>query len=999
MGTSLIVFQKKYFKALALDALLLLCLLPFASAQNKTVTGKVTDSRDGLALRGASITVKKFSTGTETDSNGNFSLTMPLAVKTVMISATGFSSREISVAGNNNTNIQAVLNFSYAMLNEVVLVGYGVSQRKDITGAITHAVPKEFNSGVITNPLQQIQGKIAGLVITQPGGDPNSDIIVRLRGATSIEGQPPLLVIDGVAIDDFYKSITTLNPADIESFDILKDASAAAIYGSRGANGVILVATKKGKPGKTAIDYNGFVAAETISKEIKVLDAAQWRKATGDSSALDKHGNTDWQKAIAQTGISHSHTMGISGGSNEMNYRGSISYTKQQGVIINTSKEVITARLNVNQKSLQNKLEINYGINASVVNRALLPYQSSTSQSRNGGGDLFFSHALATIPVVPIYNPDGSFYQGSDLSIQTPVYTLKQKYSSKRENFFQGAVKADYELFKGLKAGASGALSRGNDVYDFFSAAVPGTNQTSVAAKANDNKQDFSGDLHANFHKKYGKHNIDITGVYEYNKFINDGFSVLASGYLIPELLNNNMGAATQVLASNIPSYKNETRLISFLGRAVYNYNDQYIITANIRRDGSSKFGPNHSWGNFPSVSVAWRVNEAFFFKNIAWLNNLKLRVSYGLTGNQENLAPYPYQLLYGPLTPYLYNGQFLQSYGIVQQDNPDLKWEVRKSFNLGADFSIFNDRVNGTIDIFNDRTNDMLYQYNLSQPPFLFNTVTANAANAINGSVEVAINASVIRNKKFQWNVSFNLATLKSRITNLSGKFEGAVLALTGDEQHYGYAQGSGYSGAYISQLKAGYAAGVFWIPQYAGLDASGHELYKNYDLNGKLTGISNSYTDQDRIFIDPSPHFTWGFTNTFTLGNFDGNIFFRGVQGQKIFANTLMSMGAVGYLPGSNVTEKALTSGFNYQPQPTDYWLKDGSYTRLENLTVGYHFKKIRGISNLRLYLSGSNLFVITKYDGIDPEISTDGTQRYIDNNYYPKTRGFVLGANLVF
>ena len=340
-----------------------------------------------------------------------------------------------------------------------------------------------------------------------------------------------------------------------------------------------------------------------------------------------------------------------------------------------------------------------------------------------------------------------------------------------------------------------------------------------------------------------------------------------------------------------------------------------------------------------------------FFLKQFTWLNSLKFRVSYGLTGNQENLAPYPYQLLYGPLAPYLYNGQFLQSYGIVQQDNPDLKWEVRKSFNVGADFSIFGDRLNGTIDVFNDKTNDMLFQYDLPQPPFLFNKVTANAANAVNRGVEITMNAALIRNKKFQWNASFNFATIKNKITNLVGRFQGTVLSLSDQEQHYGYAQGNGYSGAYISQLKVGYPAGVFWIPQQGGLDTGGHELYNNYDATGKLTGISNNYTDQDRVFIDPSPHYTWGLTNFFTLGDFDGSFFLRGVQGQKIFANSLMAFGAAGYLPGSNITEKALTSGFKDQPQPSTYWLRNGSYTRLENLTLGYHFKNLRGINSLRI------------------------------------------------
>ena len=986
---------KQLFRIIGLFFTALL-VMQYANGQNKIITGKIIDNSDGSALAGVSVVAKGTRLGTQTDSSGNFRLSVPVNVKTLAVSAIGYLMQEADIS--NSTELRLSLFAVSSTLNEVVLIGYGTQQRKDITGAVTKVEHKDFNTGVVTNPLQQLQGKVAGLVIVQPGGDPNGDLTVRLRGATSLEGQPPLLVIDGVAIDDFNKAVTTLNPADIESYDILKDASAAAIYGSRGANGVILVTTKKGRPGKALVDYSGFVSAEKMSNEIKVLNAAQWRKATGDSSGLDKGANTDWQKAISQTGISHSHTIGISGGTNEINYRGSISYTKQGGVIINTGKEVMTARLNVNQKSLQNKLEINYRINSSTVSRYFLPNQSSTSQSRNGG-DPIFGYALSILPVLPVYNPDGSLYQGADLSTPTPVSILETVYSKKRENFFQGSVKADYELLRGLKLGALGALSRGNDVYDFFQPSLPATNQKSNALKSNDNKQVFSGDIHTDYRKKMGKHSIDITGVYEYNKFVNDGFSVKASGYLIPELLDNYLGAATQVLTNGISSYKNEVRIISFLGRAIYNYKDQYILTANFRRDGSSKFGPNHRWGNFPSVSFAWVASNEVLFQQFTWLNNLKFRVSYGLTGNQENLQPYPYQLLYGALGPYLYNGQFLQSYGIVQQDNPDLKWEVRKSFNAGIDFSILKDRLSGTIDVFYDKTNDMLYQYDLPQPPFLFKTVTANAANAVNHGIEVSINAGIVRNKNFHWDASFNLATIRNRITNLSGQFEGTALSLSDQEQHYGYAQGRGYSDAYISQLKVGYPAGVFWIPQQAGLDTGGHELYKNYNAAGKFIGISNRYSDQDRVFIDPTPKYSWGFTNAFMLDNFDLSIFLRGVQGQKIFANSLLQLGAAGYLPGSNITETALTSGFKDQPQPSAYWLRDGSYTRLENLTLGYRFKKLRGINNLRLYITATNLFVITPYGGIDPEIKTEGSHRYIDNNYYPKSRQFVLGVNMVF
>ncbi len=958
------------------------------------ISGFIKDM-DTLPVAGASILIKNSNVGTQSAPDGSFSI-LAKPGDVLVISSIGMIAKSVRIGEETLLNI--TLSFAINSMDDVMVVGYGSSRKKDITGAVTKLTAKEFNTGIITNALQQLQGKVAGVVIVQPGGDPNGDFIVRIRGATSLEGQPPLLVIDGVAIDDFNKAAATLNPSDIESYDILKDASAAAIYGSRGANGVILVTTKKGRAGKTSVEYNGFLGLEKISNQLDVLSADQWRDATAamGGASLDKGANMDWQKAITRTAFSHSHTLGLSGGTDRLNFHGSLGYIKQEGVVINTGKEMITTRLTANQKSFNDKLEIRYGINTSVIKRDFILDQNSTSQVRARGSDIF-SLALSYLPVLPDYNPDGSHYQPANNNTVNPLYFLEEGYSKKRENFFQGTVKADYEIFKGLKTGILGAMSSANDVYDFFYPGIVGRNEQSKASKSNDNKQIFSGDIHGNYRKNFGKHTIDITCVYEYNKFINDGFGVMARGFLVPELLNNNLGTATDVQTRDISSYKSEVKLISFLGRAVYNFDDRYILTANFRRDGSSKFGPNNRWGNFPSIALAWRTSNENFMKNVKWLDNLKLRLSYGFTGNQENLPPYPYQLLYGPAGPYLYNGQFLQSYAVLQENNPDLKWEIRKSFNAGVDFSVLDDRIRGTVDVFNDETSDMLFLYDLPQPPFLTNKVSANAASAVNRGVEITLGAAIIKNKNFTWEIGANIGTVKNYITNLSGQFKGFDLSIT--NRHYGYAEGGGLGNAYITELKPGFPAGVFWIPQHAGLDATGHELYNNYDPDGKLIGTSTGYTDQDRVFIDPTPDFTWGLTNNFTLGNFDLSFFLKGVQGQKIFANSLLNLETIVYLPGSNAADKALTNGFAEQPKPSTYWLRDAAFTRLENLTLGYNFKNSKSISRLRIYVAATNLFVITDYEGIDPEIKTEGSQRYIDRNYYPKTRGVTFGVHALF
>ncbi|MEO5582647.1 MAG: SusC/RagA family TonB-linked outer membrane protein, partial [Saprospiraceae bacterium] len=760
--------------------------------------------------------------------------------------------------------------------------------------------------------------------------------------------------------------------------------------------------TKGSRSGKTQVDYNGFTGVETISNRLDVLSADEYRTATGaDGKAYDRGGNTDWQKAITRTAFSQNHTISLSGGSEQLSFRGSLGYLKQEGVVLNNFKEAITARITANQKSFNDKLEIRYAINNSTINRNFLPDQSSTHQSHQGGSGIFDA-ALHNLPVLPVYNPDGSYFGYSDGIFGPsggPVYDLKEVYSKQRENFFQSSAKADLAISPRFKIGMLGALSKGNDVFDYFRPGISEFNQKSVASKANYNKQITTGDFHVNYKITRDKHSIDMTGVYEFNQFVNDGFNAKARGFLVPDLLNNNLGAGTNLQIGDITSYKDEVVLKSVLGRLIYNYDDRYILTASFRRDGSSKFGPNHRWGNFPSVALAWRMSNEEFLKNLVWINNLKMRLSYGLTGNQENLAPYPYQYLYGPVAPAFIHGQIVQGYGVVQQGNPDLKWEVRQSLNIGVDLSIFRNRINSTIDLFFDKTGDMLFTYDLPQPPYLFNKVTANAANAINSGVELSVDAKIIRNDPFRWDASVNLATLRNRITNLSGKYNGANLYLTSDQQHYGFADGRGLGYAYITQLQKGYAAGVFWIPEHAGLDGQGRELFNNYDDKGKLTGTSTSYSDQDRVFIDPTPRFTWGITNNFTYKSFDGRFLIRGVQGQKIFANALMTLETKISLPFMNAGVKALTNGFTEQPQPSTYWVRDGSYTRLENLTIGYNFNGFKGIRNFRIYTTAINLFVLTSYEGIDPEVKAEGSQRYIDKNQYPKTRGITFGVQMGF
>lgn len=971
-----------------------LSLIGYATAMvysQGEIAGTIT-SVDGHALSGALIQVVGRNAFAVADSAGRF--TLPANTGDLLeVSFLGYKPVQLTLSGEKSLNI--LMSELPLVLDEMVVIGYGTASRKNVTGAVATISRDDFVSGNVTNGLQQVQGKIAGVVITQPGGDPNGDFTVRIRGATSIGGQPPLLVIDGVAIDDFNRAITTLNPNDIASFDVLKDASAASIYGSRGANGVILITTKKAHPGKIMVEYNGFGSVEEPSSQFGVLTGDQWRGAVASDTTsyhYDKGVNTDWQKEITRVAYTQSHSISVAGGNEQLRMMGSLGYINQEGVVLNTGKEVLTARINADVTSENKRFMMTYCLNGSVINRNFLPDQTSTAQVTQGGA-FVFSYAPTFLPVWPVYNSDSSYFQPPNAA-PNPVFLLNELHSKQVQNFFQGSVKGDYEILDGLRIGGLAALSKGNDQYDQYWPPL-GDSKIARAFKSSAFKTVLTGDLHFNFEKNIGNHSLGLTGVYEYNKFGNEGFAVGARGPDIEGmLLNNNLRGATSVTPNDLSSFKNEVRIISFLGRLVYDYRDRYFLTANFRRDGSSKFGANNRWGNFPSASVAWRVSNETFMQGIDWLD-LKLRMSYGLTGNQENLEPYSYKTLYSPSGNYLLNGNVGTSFGVTQEGNPDLKWEVRKSFNVGMDFSLWHDRINGMVDFFRDNTSDMLYLYNIPQPPFITNQVYANAADATNKGMEITLSADIIRQTNFSWRTQVMIASVRNRITNLASTFRGYDLAIS--NANYGYALGGSFQAAYVTQLVEGYPAGVFWLPEHAGLDKDGRELFVARDNMGQAIGLSTTFADKDRIFVDPTPDFEWSFTNNFAYKNFYVSIYFRGVQGGKIFANSILSLESTAYLPGRNVTEQSLHGGFTNKPDISTYWLQDASFVRLENVTFGYDLKNLRILSKLYVYVTGRNLFVLTNYKGLDPEVDVEGTQRYIDQSYYPRTRSITFGLDI--
>jgi TonB-linked SusC/RagA family outer membrane protein len=974
--------QFKHVLTLCFFALTCLFVQP-ALAQNKTVTGKVTDAKDGSALPGVSVVVKGSTTGTNTDANGQFKLSVPENGATLVFSFIGYTPQEVAATGGAALNV--VLKSSSTNLNEVVVVsvGYGSQRRKDVTGAVGSISSKDFNQGAIVNPLSQIQGKVAGVNITQQGSNPNSeDAGISIRGQTSITGnQSPLFVIDGVATTG-NSQFQNLSPADIESYDVLKDASATSIYGSRGANGVILVTTKKGRAGRAQIEYTGFVGVSSQAKYYELLNAQEYSQAIRQINGVnpetyEKGGNVDWQRAIARTALTHNNNIALSGGANGFSYRGSVNYSLQEGTIINNGRKQLGFRFNADQKALNDKLVLSLNLSNTTVYRD----QLTDGQPLN-------RYIFNAPPTYPIYNPDGSYNIFTDFDLANPLLHLLTTTSKGTTYQTLGNFSVNYNLLPSLRIGGTGVLIHDNTLTHYFQPAFPGEGNLNTARQQSYNNNSYQSNAHIDYNESFGKHNISATAVYEYNDFYTESFTAQGYNYLVPENLDNVLegGDASR---NQINSDKDNYKIISYLARLNYNYDNRFYLTASIRRDGSDKFGADHQYGTFPSVSLAYRFKKDLL-KNVEWVDDIKIRAGYGVVGNSSALGPYQNITLYGSSQKYFDGSNssfpYPNSYTYQQNPNRDLQWEERKGRNIGVDFSLFNNRLSGDINYYNDKTNKMLYTYGVPTPPFFVNTIFANVGSLTNKGLEVALTGQVIKDQNFNWTVNGQITFNKTKITSLTGTYNGFNLA--SDQIITASASGRGLSSSQLTYLKPGYPIDVFSLYHFEGIDAEG-----------------NTMLSADKSFIDPNPKFNYGIGNTFNYKNWSFNFFLRGVYGQKIFNNPRLIFTTLSRLPGNNVTKEALTSG-NKDVRISDKFLENASYLRLDNASVGYTFKTIKGISNLRVYLAGNNIFVITKYKGLDPEFAPNA--HYVDGGTsnstsgiqsYPKSRAFTLGANVSF
>lgn len=981
--------------------MLLVCGTIWVNAQQITVTGEVTDPA-GDPLVGVSVIVKGTNAGTTTDVDGKYSISAdPKA--TLRFSYVGYQTAETPIGGQKVINVK--LEENSEVLSEVVVIGYGTMDKKELTSAISHVGEKDFLSVSSLDPSMMIQGKVPGVSITNTGaGDPNNQASIQIRGVSSRSaGLGPLIVIDGVP----GGNLTNLNPNDIASFDILKDGAASAIYGTRGSNGVILVTTKKGtKDGSIHTTYTGSFAWDHALKELDMMNAQEYRDVRlgwGDRG-VDLGGNEDWLDAVTRTGFTQQHTLSLSGGNDKTNYRVSADYRHANGIDLRSSREEYGARASINHTTKGGLFNISLNVAPRIIYR---------NQADWG----VFCNALEANPTTPIMDPKNpSMYynfQGQVVSYN-PVekQRLEQDKGDTKLLDWDGTIKLNIlPLFLKDQASThhlSTQVMFADHQYDNNNTWFrPSTSTLAVnGGYAGEGSRSYSKERQyilewlTNYNAKFGLHSLKAMVGYSYQYSQYSGFSAWNKDFPNDGLGADNIGSGElakeegEVLQS---SYKNDAKLISFFGRVSYDYDGKYLLTASLRHEGSSKFGENHKWGNFPAVSAGWRISEEAFMKDITWIDDLKIRGDYGETGNQDFGSYISLNTMTG-FGYYMYNGQYYQVWGPSKNVNPDLKWEKGKNWNIGLDFSLLNSRISGSFNYFNRRQQDLLGNYKVSVPPYLFDETFVNVGTMKNTGFEFDLNFVIVDNK--DWGYNFNV--VGSTMDNKFVEFSNSEYVGQDFENRVGTSDP--YPFYTLQRIEKGERVGNFYMWKYAGITPDGEWLI--YDKEGDIIRASQG-SDADRQVVGNGlPKFTFSTGHNFRWRNFDLALFFRGAFGFDIFNIHDFYYGTRNFT--GNVLKKAYGKNFDINPDAnpvvSDYFLERGDYFKLDQLTVGYTLPtpKARFIDRLRVYGTVKNVFTITKFSGVDPSTyQVNGLEPGAQGSrsYFPSTRQFILGLQLDF
>ncbi|CAI8161544.1 MAG: TonB-dependent receptor SusC [Flavobacteriales bacterium UBA4585] len=877
----------------------------------------------------------------------------------------------------------------FEQLEEVVVIGYGTQKKKDLTGSSASVSAEDFNGGVVTSPEMLIQGKAAGITITPTNGEPGGGVSVRVRGGTSISSSnEPLYVIDGMPIQSANtlpggtgltggsqrNPLSRLNPNDIESITVLKDASATAIYGARGANGVVLITTKKGKGGSAmAVDYNYQLSASTLAKKLDLLTADEYRAAVNRFGLGNTLGNadTDWQDEVFQTGVAQQHNLSLSGGSAEGNYRLSLGYLDQDGIVINSGTERFTSRLSMNQKTLDGKLTLSGNINVSQQDDNLTPYQQTGGFE---GG--IFTNVMKMNPTLPVYDADGNYTFVSN-SVRNPVQAALEIDDVARTTgiTMNGTARLDLgDLVEGLSATANTGYDTYNTIRKtYLPKSTPyGVADNGIAAQKFGQVSSQVLETYLNYDAEVGGNMLNLIGGYSWQENNYEGFGATAYDFVTDNYSFNNLDGGGRAQLGDKYSYRGASRLVSFYTRANYDIGGKLMLTGTVRRDGSSKFGANNKWGVFPSLAAALRLSEFDFVPES--FSDLKLRAGWGVVGN-EAIGEYQSIARIGTGSNAVIGGSPTSGTGYLNPANPSLRWESTASTNVGLDWELNDGKFYGSLDVFQKNTSDLL----LTVPapaPSVAPTLLANVGATSNTGFDLMLNYALVSTSDFGWDIGFNLSRSRLMIEDLG----------TNSDILTGAISGAGQSGAFAQKLVVGEAYGTFYGLVY---DAS-----------------ANTYSDEAQVIGLAQPDFTYGFLNTFRFGKFNASVFFRGQQGGSVFNNTAMEYTTLDNLntninllaPALDFTDDMLTSTPTYSSQ----WIEDASFLRLDNLNISYDVdvKGSQWLNSAVVGLSGQNLLLLTNYSGYDPEVNTAASGNGapslgVDYTNYPRARTIALNV----
>jgi len=984
-----------YNKATSIIACMLVLLLQvfvFNSAyafQDTEISGTVTDASTGETLPGVNVVLQGTETGTSTDIDGRYLVSVPeseMETGVLVFSSVGFQTQEIPI--QEQTTINVSMNVMTLSGGELVVVGYGTQERRQITGSVSSVKEEDFVSGNVQNVSEMIQGKVPGLqVSTATGGNPNSNATIRLRGVSSFgENQEPLVVVDGI----IGANLNNIDPNDIATVDVLKDASASAIYGTRGSAGVILVTTKSGQVGaeSLSVNYNGHTTFESVENKNEVLSADEYRsfaQATG-FEIQDFGANTDRFDEISQRGLSRVHSLAVSGGTENMNYRLSGNYRDRQGIQKHTGFEQLGARLNLTHWSLDRKLKLTG--NLAVTNR----------DENLGFGDAF-RYALIMNPTAPVtddgFQTLGGYFDQNLFDYFNPVNIIETGERLRERKNFSAAFRGDYEfrdLIPNLQA--SVFYSRENrdqiqrNFYDKNNKIQGSATQSALgrglAQQEYDDEQSELFELTLNYLSDItDRVNLEAFVGYSYNEEVNEGFSASGGDFVTDAVGFNNFGFAQDFDSGtgSVNSYRNSNKIIGYFSRANFNIDDTYFLNGSFRREGSSRFGIDNKWGNFWSAGVGVQVSNLI---NIGFLDELRVRGSIGKTGNDAPFSGIATQR-FGPTGGnFFVNGGFIQAFGPVSNPNPDLKWEEKTEINIGADFEAMSNRLRGTVEYYNSVTSDLLFEVGVPVPPNLFGTTWRNVGELENSGLEVSLALDALQSLDgLNWTTQFNFTFYGETVLN---KFE------TDEVRYIATAGSPGQNSTDLIRIKEGEPIGQIWGPEFSRIGPDGNWLFK--DASGNDVPFGDLTLEDEKLLGNGLPDFQLGWSNTINYQNWDMNFFFQGSFGHQLVNLFGLFYQAPRQIASYNILQSAKdVSELKDSPQYSSFYVEDADYIRLQNLSVGYTFdtSSTNQIDRLRLYVSGNNLFTITDYKGINPEV------RHTDENPGILTTGFTTGGAL--